>query len=38
MKKITVLGGAGTMGFEAVKLLLERSDAEITVPMPASKG
>ncbi len=38
MKKITVLGGAGTMGFEAVKLLLERSDAEITVADASVKG
>lgn len=31
MKKILVLGGAGTMGFQVVKLLLERSDPKITV-------
>ena len=28
MKKVLILGGAGTMGSEATKLLLERSDAE----------
>jgi saccharopine dehydrogenase (NAD+, L-lysine-forming) len=38
MKKITVLGGAGTMGSEAVKLLLERTDAEITVADASVKG
>ncbi len=38
MKKIIVLGGAGTMGSEAVKLLLERTDAEITVADASVKG
>ena len=38
MKKIIVLGGAGTMGYEAVKLLLERTDAEITVADASVKG
>ena len=31
MKRIIVLGGAGTMGYEAVKLLLERTSGEITI-------
>jgi saccharopine dehydrogenase (NAD+, L-lysine-forming) len=38
MKKIIVLGGAGTMGSEAVKLLLVRTDAEITVADASVKG
>lgn len=38
MKKIIVLGGAGTMGYEAVKLLLERTDAQITVADASAKG
>lgn len=38
MKKIIVLGGAGTMGYEAVKLLLERTGAEITVADASVKG
>ncbi|MDD5648055.1 MAG: saccharopine dehydrogenase NADP-binding domain-containing protein [Dehalococcoidia bacterium] len=38
MKKIVVLGGAGTMGFEAVKLLLDRTEAEITVADASVKG
>ena len=29
MKKILILGGAGTMGSEATKLLLERSNAKL---------
>ena len=38
MKKVTVLGGAGTMGYEAVKLLLERTGAEITIADASVKG
>ena len=38
MKRIIVLGGAGAMGYEAVKLLLERTDAEITVADASVKG
>ncbi|MFA5078059.1 MAG: saccharopine dehydrogenase NADP-binding domain-containing protein [Dehalococcoidia bacterium] len=38
MKKILVLGGAGTMGSEAIKLLLERSDAKIIVADASVKG
>ena len=38
MKKIIVLGGAGTMGYEAVKMLLERTSAEITVADASVKG
>ncbi len=38
MKKIIVLGGAGTMGYEAVKLLLERTSAEITVADASARG
>lgn len=38
MKKVIVLGGAGTMGYEAVKLLLERTGAEVTVADASVKG
>ena len=38
MKRIIVLGGAGTMGYEAVKLLLERTSAEITIADASVKG
>ena len=38
MKKILVLGGAGTMGSEATKLLLERSDARLTIADYSAKG
>ena len=38
MEKIIVLGGAGTMGFEVVKLLLERTVGEITVADASVKG
>jgi lysine 6-dehydrogenase len=38
MKKIIVLGGAGTMGYEVVKLLLDRTQAEITVADASVKG
>src|SRR5512137_2400292 len=38
MKKIIVLGGAGTMGYEAVKLLMERTGAEITIADASVKG
>jgi saccharopine dehydrogenase (NAD+, L-lysine-forming) len=38
MKKITVLGGAGTMGFETIKLLLERTDAQITAADASARG
>jgi len=38
MKKILVLGGAGTMGQEVVKLLLERIDATIVVADANVKG
>jgi len=38
MKKILVLGGAGTMGSEAIKLLLERSDAKIILADASPKG
>lgn len=38
MKKILVLGGAGTMGSEAVKLLLERTGAKIIVADASVKG
>jgi saccharopine dehydrogenase-like NADP-dependent oxidoreductase len=38
MKKILILGGAGTMGSEATKLLLERSDAQLTVADYSAKG
>ena len=38
MKKILILGGAGTMGSEAAKLLLERSDAQLTIADYSAKG
>jgi len=38
MKKIIVLGGAGTMGYEVVKLLLERTSVDITVADASAKG
>ena len=38
MKKILLLGGAGTMGSEAAKLLLERSDAKLTIADYSAKG
>jgi len=38
MKKILILGGAGTMGAEAARLLLERSDAQLTLADYNIKG
>lgn len=38
MKRILVLGGAGTMGSEVIKLLLERSEAKVIVADASAKG